>query len=101
MMSRILNSFGYLMHELGKRYVWKRGKRYTVMGKLDPVQVRYIVWEKNKGRSTKEIAVEMKVCERRVPQIYREYSKTGCISVLGRPGRPRRTVTRQTAQDVL
>ena len=49
------------------------------MAKLDPEKIRYIIREKKKGRNSKEIGVEMKVCGRRVEQLYAQYAKTGNI----------------------
>ena len=48
------------------------------MAKINPEKIRYIIREK-KGRNSKEIGVEMKVCGRRVEQLYAQYIKTGMV----------------------
>ena len=63
------------------------------MARLDPVKVRYIIRQKDLGRSTGEIAREMKVCGRWIQKLYARYLDTGKVPVLGRPGRPRTVIT--------
>ncbi len=58
------------------------------MAKLDPIKVKYIIRQKELGRSTGEIALEMKVCGRWIQKLYARYLATGKIPALGRPGRP-------------
>ena len=47
------------------------------MAKLDPVKAGYIIRQKDLGRSTKDIAAEMKVSGRCVQKMYARYRKTG------------------------
>ena len=63
------------------------------MKKLDPETVRHIIRQKELGRSTKDVALEMKVCGRWVQKLYARYRKTGEIPVLGTPGRPKKVIT--------
>ena len=63
------------------------------MVKLDPVKVRYIIQQKELGRCTKEIAVEMKVSERWVQKLYARYRKTGEVPSLKKPSRPKAIIT--------
>lgn len=98
--SVILKSVRYLKKRLGKRYVWKRGKRYLIMAKLDPVDIKYIIRQKDLGRSTKDVALEMKVCGRWVQKLYSRYLETGEIPVLKKPGRPKRVITEDMRKTV-
>ena len=63
------------------------------MAKLDPVQIQYIIDQKDKGKSTKEISLKMKVCGRWVQKLYARYLQTGEVPVLGKPGRPQAVIT--------
>ena len=63
------------------------------MAKLDPIKVEYIIRQKELGRSTKEIAAEMKVSGRWVQKLYTGYRKTGEIPTLKKPGRPKTVIT--------
>ena len=92
-LSIILKSISCLGHELGKRYVWNKGKRYKIIAKLDPVKIRYIIQQKELGRSTKEIVAEMKVSGRWVQKLYARYRKTGEIPSLKNSGRPKAVIT--------
>ena len=65
------------------------------MARPDPAKVRYIMRQKDLGRSTREIALEVKVCGRWVQKLYARYLETGTVPELGRPGRPKRVVTEQ------
>ena len=91
--SLIRKSVRYLRCELGRRYVWNRGRRYRIVAKLDPVKVQYVIRQKETGRSTKEVAQEMKVSGRWVQKLYARYLRNGEAPVLGKPGRPRVEVT--------
>ena len=59
----VLKSVRRLRHELGRRYIWNKSTHYRIMIKLDLLKVRYIIRQKKLGRSTKDIVVEMEVCE--------------------------------------
>ena len=65
------------------------------MAKLDPVKVGYIIRQKDLGKSTKEIAAEMKVSGRWVQKLYARYRKTWDIPTLKKPGRSKTVVTDQ------
>ncbi len=41
--------------------------------KLNEKKIKYIIWEKNKRRSSTEIAKEMKITTRYVNYIYKKY----------------------------
>ena len=57
--------------------------------KLNKTKVRYILRQKRKGAATKEIARDVKVSQRSVQQIIKEYMETGQEPVLGeKVGRP-------------
>ncbi len=71
------------------------------MAKLDPVKVRYIVRQKEFGRSTKEIAAEMKVSGRWVQKLYTKYRKIREIPSLKKPGRPKAVITDRMRKMVL
>src|SRR5690606_19651637 len=59
--------------------------------KLNKTKIRYILRQNRKGVSTKEIARDVKVSQRRVQQIIKEYKETGKEPVLGgNVGRPRK-----------
>ena len=51
--------------------------------KLNKMKVRYILRQNRKGVATKEIARDVKVSQRRVQQIIKEYKETGQEPVLG------------------
>jgi len=60
--------------------------------KLNKTKVRYILRQNRKGVTTEEIAQDVKVSQRRVQQIIKEYKDTGQGPVLGeKVGRPRKT----------
>ena len=63
------------------------------MAKLDLLKVRYTIRQKELGRNTKEIAVNMKVSERWVQKLYARYRKTGETQFLKKPGRPKAVTT--------
>ena len=51
--------------------------------KLNKTKVRYIRRQNRKGAATEEIARDVKVSQRRVQQIIKEYMETGQEPVLG------------------
>jgi putative transposase len=51
--------------------------------KLNKTKVRYILRQNRKGVATEEIARDVKVSQRRVQQIIKEYKETGQEPVLG------------------
>ena len=71
------------------------------MTKLTPYKIKRIVNDKEKNRRTnREIATRMKVSERRVQQIYREYRKTGEYPVLNKNRRPRKELSLEEKQAI-
>jgi putative transposase len=57
--------------------------------KLNKTKVRYILRQYRKHISTKEIALDVKISQRRVQQIIKQYRETGLEPVLGeKVGRP-------------
>ena len=62
--------------------------------KLNKTKVRYILRQNRKRVPTKEIARDVKVSQRRVQQIIKEYKETGQEPVLSeKVGRPRKPFT--------
>ncbi len=60
--------------------------------KLNKTKVRYILRQNRNHVSTKEIALDLKVSQRRVQQIIKQYKETGQEPILGenvgRPSKP-------------
>jgi len=78
-----------LVDRIRARWIWSRGGRYLVYGKLDPVKVAWIIHEKEKGEVTNlVIAQRMGVSEIWVMKLWRRYRVEGrAIPTLKRPGR--------------
>ena len=69
--------------------------------KLNKTKVRYILRQNRKGVATKEIARDVKVSQRRVQQIIKEYNETGQEPVLGeKVGRPRKPFTEKETEAI-
>ena len=69
--------------------------------KLNKTKVRYILRQNRKGVATKEIARDVKVSQRRVQQIIKEYKETGQEPVLGeKVGRPRKPFTEKETEAI-
>ena len=69
--------------------------------KLTKAKVRFILRQKRKGVTTKEISRDMKITQRRVQQVLKEYNETGREPVYGKHlGRPRRAYNEEEAQIV-
>jgi len=67
--------------------------------KLNKTKVRYILRQNRKRVPTKEIARDVKVSQRRVQQIIKEYKETGQEPVLGeKVGRPRKPFTEKETE---
>jgi len=62
-------------------------KHYRV--KLDSNKIRYIIIQKRKGRSSKDIADSLQISCRRVQQIYKEFMDSGRIPSIKKAGRKR------------
>jgi putative transposase len=61
--------------------------------KLNKTKVRDILRQNRKGVATEEIARDVKVSQRRVQQIIKEYKETGQEPILGeKVGRPPQTL---------
>jgi len=64
------------------------------MAKLNDKKIGYIIRHKEKGDLTNwQIAVGIKIGERRIQQLYKEYRETGEVPKLSNPGRPKRMLT--------
>ena len=69
--------------------------------KLNKTKVRYILRQNRNGVATKEIARDVKVSQRRVQQIIKEYKETGQEPVLGeKVGRPRKPFIEKEAEAI-
>jgi putative transposase len=69
--------------------------------KLTKAKVRFILRQRRKGVTTKEIARDIKVTQRRVQQVLKEYKATGHEPVYGENvGRPHRAYNEMEAQIV-
>ena len=80
-----------LVNSIRARWIWNRGKRYFVYGKLDPVKVAWIIGEKEKHLlTTVEIAGRMGVSSVWVKKLWRRYRidlKQEKLPELRKPGR--------------
>ena len=82
-----------LVNRIRARWLWSRGKRYYVYGKLDPVKVAWIIREKEKGQLTNRVIAErMGVSRIWVKKLWRRYrinddDDDGKIPDLRKPGR--------------
>jgi putative transposase len=69
--------------------------------KLNKTKVRFILRQYRKHASTKEISRDVKVSQRRVQQIIKQYKETGLEPVLGeKVGRPFKPYDEQEAEIV-
>ena len=67
--------------------------------KLNKMKVRYILRQNRKRVPTKKIARDVKVSQRKVQQIIKEYKETGQEPVLGeKVGRPRKPFTEKETE---
>jgi putative transposase len=71
------------------------------MGKLDPVKVKWIIKEKEKGSKNADIAQTMNITTRWVQMLYAQYKKTNTIPVLKKPGRPKKRISAKMTKIVL
>ena len=70
--------------------------------KLNKTKVRWILRQSRKGVSTKEIARDMKVSQRRVQQVIKDWKETGREPVYGQKmGRPTKPYEEREAQIVM
>ena len=69
--------------------------------KLDKRKIHWIIRQKQKGVSTKQIALDMKISRRRVQQVWKCYKTTGQEPAIGENmGRPKKLFDDQEAQVV-
>jgi putative transposase len=67
--------------------------------KLNKTKVRYILRQDRKGAATEDIARDVKVSQRRVQLIIKEYKETGQEPVFGeKVGRPRKPFIEKEAE---
>lgn len=65
------------------------------MQKLDPIKVSWIIKQKENGAKNADVASSMKISTRWVQKLYSRYRNSENIPVLGKPGRPKRTITEE------
>ena len=88
MNSIILKLVYPLVNRIRARWIWSRGGRYFVYGKLDPDKIAWIIHEKEKRLlTTRIIAERMKVSSVWVKKLWRRYRVDGKIPELKKPGR--------------
>jgi len=69
--------------------------------KLDQRKIHWIIRQKQKGVTTKQIALDMKISRRRVQQIWKSYAESQQEPVIGENmGRPRKPFDEHEAQVV-
>lgn len=67
--------------------------------KLDQRKIHWIIRQKQKGVTTKQIALDMKISRRRVQQIWKIYTEGGREPILGENmGRPRKPFDKKEAE---
>ncbi len=72
------------------------------MMKLTKKKLRYLIRWKKRGKTSREIAMELKISKRRVNQIWKEYMETGEIPEIGKNlGRPKKEITEKEREIVL
>ena len=77
-----------LVSRIGARWIWSRGERCLVIGKLDPVKVAWIIREKERRQLTNRVIAErMGVSAIWVLKLWRRYRAEGKVPELGKPGR--------------
>ena len=77
-----------LVSRIRARWIWTRGIRFFVYGKLDPVKVEWIIREKEKRQLTnRTIAERMGISSVWVKKLWRRYRDDGVVPELKKPGR--------------
>ena len=67
--------------------------------KLDQRKIHWIIRQKQKGVTTKQIALDMKISRRRVQQIWKSYARAMQEPTIGENmGRPRKPFDEREAQ---
>ena len=88
------------MHKNGLSDFWRSIiKHYRV--KLDSNKIRYIIMQKKKGKSSRDIADSLHVSCRRVQQIYKEYMDTDNIPSIKKAGRKKAEISEEEKRIVL
>ncbi len=92
-----------LVSRIRARWIWSRGIRYLIYGKLDPVKVAWIIREKQKGKLTSRVIAErMGVSPVWVKKLWRRYRVEGEIPELRKPGRrPSRGVSELDVETIV
>ena len=79
-----------LLSRIRARWIWSRGIRYYIYGKIDPAKIAWIIREKEKRTlSNRMIAERMGVSPIWVKKLWRRYRADGRIPEPRRPGRRR------------
>jgi len=88
------------VHRNGLSDFWRNIiKHYRV--KLDSNKIRYIIMQKKKGKSSRDIADSLHVSCRRVQQIYKEYMDTDNIPSIKKAGRKKAEISEEEKRIVL
>jgi putative transposase len=67
--------------------------------KLNERKIHWIIRQKQKGVSAKQIALDMKISQRRVQQVWKSYKATGQEPSIGeKMGRPKKPFDKREAQ---
>jgi putative transposase len=83
-----------IVNRIRARWIWSRGERYLVYGKLDPVKVAWIIREKEKGELANQIIAErMGISQIWVTKLWRRYRVEGAAPQLKRHGRKRHEIS--------
>ena len=68
------------------------------MTKLNKSRIKWIIKQKRKGEKNSKIALAMKITERRVQQLYKQYLLTNEIPMLKKERRPKTFLTEEQKQ---
>jgi putative transposase len=92
--------FRTIVHRNGLSDFWRSIiKHYRV--KLDNNKIRYIIMQKKKGKSSRDIADSLHVSCRRVQQVYKEFMNTDNIPSIKKAGRKRIEISEEEKSIVL
>ena len=88
MLSIFLKLVYPLVNRIRARWIWSRGIRYLIYGKLDQIKIAWIIKEKEKHQlTTRTIAERMGISSIWVKKLWRKYRIDGKIPELKKPGR--------------
>jgi len=77
-----------LVSRIRARWIWSRGERYHIYGKLDPAKIAWVIREKEKGQLTNRVIAErMGISQVWVKKLWRRYKIEQKVPELGKPGR--------------